>query len=128
MGHVAQTWQWPNFTRSEMSCRHCGEYYHDVDFMHKLQSARTLIDKPFQIVSAHRCARHNALVGGRPKSEHLKMAVDISLTGHNRTELRRVLKDVGFTGFGYAQTFIHVDMGRRRHWFYGPESRKLWQS
>lgn len=122
-----QRWRWSDFSRSEMSCRHCGAYYHWPLFMDRLQEARTLVGQPFQILSAHRCALHNARVGGAPLSQHLRLAADISLSGHRKSELYEALRSVGFTGFGFYVTFIHVDLGRPRHWYGSQKAKDLWQ-
>jgi len=72
-------WIWPNFSRPEMACRHCGEGYDWPAFMDCLQKARDIVHRPFHILSAHRCALHNARVGGAPLSQHLRLAADIAL-------------------------------------------------
>jgi len=92
-----------------------------------LQAARDQIGRPFHILSAHRCSLHNARVGGAPRSEHLKLAVDIALGGHDRAQLLAALRGAGFTGFGFYTTFIHADMGRSRRWFGTHTARTLWQ-
>ncbi len=120
--------RWPNFTRAELSCRHCGEYYHYPVFLDALQALRRDINSPLNILSAHRCALHNAAVGGAPLSQHLTLAVDISLRGHNRRKLVSGAKASGFSGFGYYFTFLHLDMGRRRHWFGSRKAKDLWQT
>ena len=119
--------RWPNFNRAELACRHCGEIYVWPEFLDRLQRLRDSVAKPLIILSGHRCAIHNALVGGAPLSQHLSLAVDIRLTEHDRFLLAELAEDVGFTGFGYYTTFLHLDMGRRRHWYGGPRARTLWQ-
>ena len=74
-------WKWQNFTIDELSCKCCSEYYHDPYSLDLLQAARTRLNKPMIINSGHRCVKHNSAVGGRPSSQHLKIAFDI------RTEL-----------------------------------------
>ena len=120
-------WPWTNFTYAEMSCRHCGEDYYWPDFMDRLQQARQLCGRPFHILSAHRCSLHNARVGGAPLSQHLRLAADISLQGHDRAALRRACEAAGFTGFGFYTTFLHIDLGRPRHWFGSGKAKDLWQ-
>lgn len=120
-------WRWRNFTPEEMACRHCGERYRWPDFMDALQAARTRVNRPFRILSGHRCSLHNARVGGAPKSQHLRLAVDIALRGHDPTELYAALQDAGFTGFGFYTTFIHADMGPQRHWYGSQKARQTWQ-
>ena len=121
-------WRWPNFSPGEMACRHCGETYHWPEFMDRLQAARDDVGRPFRIHSAHRCALHNARVGGAPLSEHLKLAVDIGLAGHDPVQLHKALRRAGFRGFGFYQTFIHADLGRARHWYGGKLARELWHN
>ncbi len=120
-------WPWPDFSPSEMACRHCGEIYHWPEFMNRLQAARSQCARPFYILSAHRCGLHNARVGGAPLSEHLSLAADIALRGHNRRALYLACQRAGFTGFGFYQTFLHIDLGRARHWFGGRKAKALWQ-
>lgn len=120
--------RWPNFSREEMACRHCQELYVWPDFMDRLQAARIKVSRVFHILSGHRCALHNAYVGGVPLSEHLRLAVDISLQGHDPRELLQACQSSGFTGFGFYQTFLHIDLGRPRHWCGSPIARKKWQT
>lgn len=129
-----------NFTRAELSCPRTGEYYHDEEFLLRLELLRHLNgDKPLIINSAHRSALHNAAVGGAPFSQHKKMAVDISLRGHDPVKLRQAAIDAGFLGIGMARTFLHVDLRRPignlsfprdriTQWFYGPESEEMWKN
>ncbi|MGJ8559552.1 MAG: YcbK family protein [Litorimonas sp.] len=119
-------WYWPDFSPAEMSCRHCGQGYHWPAFMDALQVARDQIGRPFHILSAHRCSLHNARVGGAPRSQHLRIAVDIALRGHNPGALHTALHDAGFTGFGFYTTFIHADMGPTRQWFGTRKARTQW--
>jgi len=126
--HVRDNNRWPNFSHAEMACRHCGEVYDWPEFMDRLQQARTVVGRPFFIHSAHRCALHNARVGGAPLSQHLKLAVDIGLYGHDPRDLHRACKQAGFRGFGFYQTFIHVDLGRKRFWYGNKKAKQLWQT
>ncbi len=121
-------WPWKNFTRAEMSCRHCGANFYWPYFMERLQIARTEVDSPFQILSAHRCSLHNARIGGAPLSQHLKLAADISLRGHDKGALYSACRRAGFTGFGFYSTFLHIDLGRPRHWFGGQKAKDLWRN
>ncbi|WP_189496419.1 YcbK family protein [Algimonas arctica] len=120
-------WRWPDFSRVEMSCRHCEQAYHWPAFMDALQAARDQIGRPFHILSAHRCSLHNARVGGASRSQHLRLAVDIALRDHDPGALYMSLSEAGFTGFGFYTTFIHADMGPVRQWFGTRKARTLWQ-
>lgn len=95
--------------------------------MRRLQRARDIVQRPFVILSAHRCALHNARIGGAPCSQHLRLAADISLAGHDRHALRSACRRAGFLGFGLYENFIHVDLGRPRFWFGKEKDRALWQ-
>lgn len=119
--------RWPNFSQYEMACRHCGETYHWPDFMDRLQAARDAVGLPFTILSAHRCALHNARVGGAPLSQHLRLAVDISIAGHDRGQLLMACRNAGFTGFGFYTSFLHIDLGRQRQWFGNLKAKNTWQ-
>lgn len=121
-----EVWPWPNFTTTEMACRHCGRGYHCPEFMDRLQAAREAVCRPFHILSGHRCALHNARVGGAPLSQHLQLAADISLYGHDRHYLRAACQRAGFSGFGYYTTFLHIDLGRPRQWYGNQRARDLW--
>ena len=83
----------------------------DVDFLAKLDKAREYADLPFIINSAYRSPEHNAKVGGKPGSSHIKgLAVDISAKdSRTRFLVLDALFAVGFTRIGIADSFIHVD-------------------
>ena len=133
--HTQVLWdaqRWPNIRPHELACKHCGEYYHDHDSLDRMQAARTAIGKPFNFISGHRCYIWNShpSVRGARRSEHLRMAFDISLKGHDRHEMRQALRDVGFKAFGYYNSFIHVDMRRLNYWpahWYGKGAKQSWQ-
>jgi uncharacterized protein YcbK (DUF882 family) len=127
-GLATALWPWPDFSPEEMACRHCGELYHWPLFMDRLQRARTRLGRPFRIHSAHRCAIHNARVGGAPLSQHLKLAVDIGLTGHDPRALHAALIAEGFRGFGFYSSFLHADLGRARAWYGSNTARTLWRN
>lgn len=120
--------RWPNFSKAELSCRHCGDYFHNADFLDALQSLRDQLQKPVRILSAHRCALHNAAVGGAPLSQHLGMAADIALNPHHPAQLLIAAREAGFTGFGYYTTFLHLDMGRPRFWYGSRKAKQKWQT
>ncbi len=123
--------RWPHFSARELACRcrrHCeGEYWHDPDFLDRLEALRAAMDAPLRISSGRRCALHNAEVRGAPLSRHKRaIAADIVLTGHDPARLARAARDAGFTGIGFGRTFLHVDNRvRPARWHY-PGGRALW--
>ena len=84
----------------------------DKTFLLRLDEARERAGIPFVINSAYRTPEHNAKIGGKPNSSHLRgLAVDISVTNsRQRFIVLNALLDVGFTRIGIADTFIHVDL------------------
>lgn len=118
--------RWPNFTRAEFACNHCGEFFYDESVFDKAQHLRQALQAPVRVNSAHRCPVHNALVGGAPLSHHKRIAMDVSTVGLDRHKVRKAAKDVGFAGFGFYQSFIHLDAGPKRFWFGGEVSRSAW--
>ncbi len=94
------------------------KYFKEIDdgnmnqeFLIKLDRAREVAQIPFKINSAWRSVEHNAKIGGKPNSSHLKgLAVDISVTdSRSRFIVLKALIEVGFNRIGVAKTFIHVD-------------------
>jgi len=131
--HLAE-WHWPHFTARELACkcagRYCaGEYWHDPAFLDALEALRREAGgRALVINSAHRCAQWNAAIGGAPRSMHKTIAVDISLDGHDRQVLLNAARETGFTGFGLARSFLHLDRrARPARWFY-PGSYSTWQN
>lgn len=110
-------WRWPNFTPAELSCKHCGEYYHDPDSLDALQKLRDCLGVPIRINSAHRCKTHNAKVGGASNSQHLKIAFDCRCPKAQQIRFVRLADRVGFRGIGMYPTFVHIDMGPAREWW-----------
>lgn len=84
----------------------------DSKILSMLDKAREIYGKPININSGYRTIRHNANVGGKPQSSHLKgLAVDIACNNsRDRHNLLKTLRHVGFNRIGIAKTFIHVDI------------------
>lgn len=111
-------WRWKNFSPKELSCKCCGEYYHDEESLDRLQKAREYSPHIFKINSAHRCVAHNKSVGGSMHSQHLKIAFDISIAPfRNKGDLLQYLFMAGFTTFGLYGSFIHTDKREWRIWY-----------
>ena len=125
----AAAWPWANFTPAELASRGDGSLLLEEDAIGRLQWARNQADRAFHIHSAYRDPIHNARVGGAPRSRHKSGdAFDIGLLGHARHVLLNLCRAAGFTGFGFYQTFLHVDLGPRRTWYGGNIARQLWKS
>lgn len=108
--------RWPNFTEAEVSCPHCNVCHIDDQALDKLQALRDVIG-PLTINSAFRCQEHNEAVGGASQSRHLfGDAFDISTKNVGKDRLFAVAVDVGFTGFGFYNSFLHVDTWKPRTW------------
>ena len=92
------------------------EYKMDAGFLDMLDSAREQAGIPFHINSAYRSPEHNAKVGGKKNSSHLRgLAVDISVKdSRTRFIVLHALMSVGFNRIGVADTFIHVDLDLKK--------------
>lgn len=79
-----------------------------------LDVARKKYGKSMAINSGYRTIEHNAKVGGKPESSHLKgLAVDIACNNStDRFKLADILREVGFKRIGIAKTFIHADIDK----------------
>ena len=123
--------RWPDFSARELACSHCGEFYYDAVAFDILQQLRHRMGAPLIINSAHRCVEHNQSVGGRPNSAHLKIAFDIAIGSHDPRYLYEMARRVGFTNFGFYQTFLHVDLrtpvaGNHRRWVASGVDMSMW--
>jgi len=121
--------RWPHFVRREIACPCCGEVCVWPEALDALERLHARLGAPLVITSGHRCALHNARVGGAPLSLHKRLAFDIALGGHDPARLLAAARASGFTGFGFGQTFLHLDTrARPAHWFYGQRSKQQWTS
>ncbi|WP_300379409.1 D-Ala-D-Ala carboxypeptidase family metallohydrolase [Henriciella sp.] len=129
---LSRHWRWPHFRVTELACRcggrFCGgEYWHAPAFLEGLEAIRTELGGPLVINSGHRCRGWNAAVGGAPLSQHKQVAADLRLAGHDRFAMLAAAGRAGFTGFGLAGSFLHVDRrARPARWFY-PGSEHSWK-
>ena len=136
---VARTgWRWPHFAPGELACRCAGrgcagEYFHEPRLLDALEQLRADVDRPLRINSGRRCRLHNAAVGGAPLSMHrLRVAVDVSVAGWGdeaRRRLLRTARTLGFGGFGYARSFLHLDLrARPAEWDYARGGSAAWKA
>lgn len=108
-------WNYPNFTRAEMSCKHCGAEGIKPELMDKLQELRTKYGKPMAITSGYRCPKHPAeATKTTPGAHALGLAADIGVQGAEAYEVLKLAFELGFTGIGVQQNgsgrFIHLDV------------------
>ena len=121
--------RWPHFGPKDIACRCCDEIFVWPEALDALERLRSAMAQPLHVNSGHRCRLHNARVGGAPLSLHKKLAFDIALAGHDPRRLVERARLSGFTGFGFGQTFLHLDTrAHRAHWFYGTRSKEKWTS
>lgn len=111
-------WRWHNFTPLEISCKGNGLIKIDPYSMDCLQKFRDIVGVPVILNSAYRSEAYNKAVGGAAKSQHLEgKAFDIPIKdGMDRETIHRVARQVGFTGFGDYNSFVHIDTGPSRSW------------
>jgi zinc D-Ala-D-Ala carboxypeptidase len=119
--------RWSHFSPREIACPCCGEICIWPQALDALEGLRAALNAPLRINSGHRCALHNARVGGAPLSLHKRLAFDVALAGHDPAVLAAEARACGFRGFGFGQTFLHLDTRPRpAHWFYGERSKAKW--
>jgi uncharacterized protein YcbK (DUF882 family) len=100
-----------NFSSKEFSCScGCGQNAIQMELVAKLQKARNEFG-PITITSGMRCGEQNLRVEGHKNSSHLSgWAVDLRCFHSTyRFQLVEALKMAGFSRFGMAISFIHVD-------------------
>ncbi|NQW35441.1 MAG: peptidase M15 [Flavobacteriales bacterium] len=115
-----------NFKHKEFDSpdKECSGLLMDADFLEMLDAAREIADIPFKINSGYRTVSHNASIGGKKDSSHLKgLAADIHCTdSRSRFIIKASLIAAGFSRIGQAKTFIHVDFdndkSQRVEWLY----------
>jgi zinc D-Ala-D-Ala carboxypeptidase len=110
-------WPWRHFIPKEIACKGTGKLSVNAGLLDKLDLLRSHLGHPLSLSSVFRSPYHNAKVGGAPRSMHLfGLAADIQIIGKDKNLILEFAEDLGFTGFGYYRTFLHVDLGRKREW------------
>lgn len=111
-----------NFLRKEFMCHGidcCGHSAPiDIILVEKLQILRRLLG-PLIVTSGFRCIIYNNIIGGKEDSEHTKgRAADIEIPKNiNEETMFQAVKSLNiFGGIGRYDTFIHLDVGKKRDW------------
>lgn len=94
-----------------------------LDLLHDL-SRQLETREPFQVISGYRSPQSNAALadassGVARRSLHMEgMAIDIALESTSTEVIRDAALLLGGGGVGYYPNpgFVHVDVGRVRHW------------
>lgn len=101
-----------HFSKAEFACK-CGCGFDAVsrELVDILEASRQKTGLPYHINAGCRCPAHNAAVGGKPNSAHLRgLAADIACTdSHVRYALLRDLL-TRFRRVEIGNTWLHVDV------------------
>lgn len=103
-----------NFKLREFQCKDGNNQVKlDSVLLNKLQKFRDRLGVPLTINSAYRTPEYNKKIGGSPNSQHmLGAAVDVSIRNINMKieSIAKIAEEIGFTGIGLYDTFIHLDV------------------
>lgn len=107
-----------HFSEGEFACKDgCGIVNVDPILLLKLEKLRAMLGRPLSINSGCRCKKYNLAVGGEPGSKHLTtarkacQAADIHCpTDSDRYLILSQVFNIGFTGVGVADSYVHVDV------------------
>jgi uncharacterized protein YcbK (DUF882 family) len=91
-------------------CSETGETGINHEFVLELDKLREACGFPFHINSGYRSPKHSKEAVKEKPGEHTRGAADIAITnGLRRYILVKKALELGFTGIGVAETFVHVD-------------------
>lgn len=99
------------FKLSEFDCKETGENKMSKEFLNKLDELRHYCGFSFVVTSGYRSTSHSAEKHKSKGGTHTKgIAADIRVSnGVQRIEIVSKALELGFTGIGVANTFVHVD-------------------
>lgn len=121
----------PNFRMSEFACKCCGAVSVSskmAELVARLQALRERVDRPVNVTSGYRCARHDAEVGTSSspgQGPHTTgMAADVWWDGVSVDEMAEAARAAGFTGIGryHLGGFVHLDLRQPAATFEGDEA------
>lgn len=111
-----------NFTSLEFDCQGngcCSSTKVDSKLVDYLQQIRNHFGEAVSINSGYRCPKHNANIGGAPKSNHMNgEAADIRVKGKTPIEIARVAEKLGILGIGVYSWGIHIDTRTTKYFWY----------
>ena len=104
----------PHFKPSEFTCPCCHELRLDPQLLVMLEKLRAeLGDEPITITSGYRCPKHNQMIGGAKRSQHmLGRAADIKAKHYTPAEVGHFARMLGFGYVKVYKTWTHVDVRR----------------
>lgn len=113
-------WESNNFSTRELSCSCCGVNHVEPKALRQLQELRTRIGRPLVLTSAYRCPQHPNERDKTTVGRHAQgIAFDIKCSPREIAQLVSIAYDLGFRGFGYAKSFLHIDLREfDGGWFY----------
>ena len=101
-----------HFKLSEFDCKETGENKMDVYFLNLLDNLREECAFPFTITSGYRSPKHSIeKAKSRPGTHAQGIAADIFVKrGSEKYLIVKYAMELGFTGIGIADNFVHVDI------------------
>lgn len=117
-----------SFTLKELSCRCCGAFNINNDFLIALQAFRNKFNQPITVTCACRCKKHNAEVGGEPTSLHECSTKRAGAADCYNKDLKKLYNDACICGLfneviwynGYkGMNFVHIgiDLNQKGSYF-----------
>lgn len=104
-------WRWIHFRPDEFACSHCGAHGIEAETLDRLEIMRVRLAEPIIINSAYRCPGHpEERYKPRVGSHAHGRAVDVrTITAAEKRTMRKLAMGAGFTGFGTALRYLHID-------------------
>jgi zinc D-Ala-D-Ala carboxypeptidase len=100
------------FSDKELTCQcGCDQMLMDPKFMAHIVEGRRALDFAFVVSSGYRCPEHNNKISstGYNGPHTTGRAIDIRAGSRQKALIIDYFRDVGFSRFGVARSFIHLD-------------------